>query len=198
MRSRTLPWLVALPSVALGLVAAHLVGSHLAVAHVREVVETAGEQSSTHAASATVVAAFLGVMVLAGSAVLAGCLRNRVGVGKPAPMLFLILPVIAWPVQEFLERIAHPEGGLGVHALLDPSLLRGILLQIPFAIAAYFLARFLLKVVSKIVAALATRRSRAHRESTAIRRPATSARPVRTRITALRHAQRAPPLPALL
>lgn len=60
---------------------------------------------------------------------------------------FAILPPVAWPVQEVLERAHHVEGFAG-RAIVDPSLIVGILLQIPFACPALLLARLLLEVIS--------------------------------------------------
>ncbi|MHB8511080.1 MAG: hypothetical protein ACYDCC_02770 [Actinomycetota bacterium] len=166
MRSRWLPWLVAMPSVALGLLAGHFVGSHVVVERVGELAEGASEHV-VHGSTSAVSLGFLGVMLIVASAVLAGCLRNRNRVGAPPSILFFVLPVVAWPLQEIFERVVHPASSLGWHTLADPSLLIGVLAQIPFAIAAYALARLLFKIIIRIASSL--RRAYDRRRSTAMR-----------------------------
>src|SRR5437870_6037445 len=124
MRSSGLRWLVTLPCVAAGLLAGHLVGSHLALTHARVLLESADESSGAHSDVAPVVIGFLGAIALAGSALVAASLRRGSAKRLP-PKLFLLLPLIAWPGQEALERLVNAEGGLHAHALVDHSLVIG-------------------------------------------------------------------------
>ena len=76
---------------------------------------------------------------------------------RPAfrPAWFLLLPPAALAIQELAERLSHgPEA--------EPSLLATVLIQLPFALLAFLLARVVLTAVRRVVRFLAagTRRSR--------------------------------------
>jgi hypothetical protein len=88
---------------------------------------------------------------------LAGLALGGVGRGLHAPpaAAFPIVALTTFAGQEHLERIVH---GAGVPLLFaTPAFLVGLLLQIPFALAAWALARWLLGAVR------ATRRHRPRR-----------------------------------
>lgn len=79
---------------------------------------------------------------------LGGCvLRGRVA--APAPSLFALLPPFAFVVQEHLERLLHT-GEFPIDAVLEPTFALGILLQVPFAVLAWILARALLAVACTV------------------------------------------------
>ena len=68
---------------------------------------------------------------------------------------FLLLPPAAFAIQEIAERFGHgPEA--------EPSLLATVLIQLPFALLAFLLARVVLTAVRRVVRFLAagTKRSR--------------------------------------
>lgn len=65
--------------------------------------------------------------------------------------LLALLPVAAFAVQEHLERLLT-SGTLSLGATLEPTFLIGIVLQVPFALAALWIARALLAAVVAIVA----------------------------------------------
>jgi hypothetical protein len=88
---------------------------------------------------ASIAAAALGVRV-------AGRLRGHL---SPVPMA-LIGP-FAFLVQELAERLA---AGLPVSAVLELAVLAGLLAQVPCAVLAYRLARWLLRAADVLAAAL--------------------------------------------
>ena len=103
-----------------------------------------GAQASGEAAErsehAVVVPTFIGPL---GALLLLGAvwLLRRRGM---RPVWFLLLPPAAFAIQEFAERFL-----LGPEA--EPSLLATVLIQLPFALLAFVLARFVLTVVRRVV-----------------------------------------------
>jgi hypothetical protein len=121
---------------------------------------------------------------------LGGCvLRGRVA--APAPSLFALLPPFAFVVQEHLERLLHT-GEFPIDAALEPTFALGILLQVPFAVLAWILARALLAVARTVGDILRPARPRilcvvgSSAHALDIREP-------RLGLLALGHGQRAPP-----
>lgn len=182
---------MAIPSVAAGLMAGHAVGSRLMGVRVVESAEHA-EHAATHASSAPVAFGFLGALLLAGLAVLIRTLVKDRNGRAVSPWIFLVLPVVAWPAQEMIERLMHSEG-FSLHAALDPGMLLGIAIQVPFGIAAFLVARLLFAVVLKVAASFTKRLPPLRRVRQSVRPPRLIAPAHRTRVVALRRAQRAPP-----
>jgi hypothetical protein len=105
---------------------------------------------------------------------------------------FALLPPLAFTLQELLELSLHT-GTLAWHAFLAPTFLPGLLLQLPFALAAYVAARLLLRAARRLGRALATRPPR----PVAVASPVThraGALPPRPGVAAARLAKRGPPL----
>ena len=61
---------------------------------------------------------------------------------------FAALPPLAFALQEHLERLIHDGTVVGV--ALQPTFMIGLLLQLPFAVAAYLLAKLLLQVADRV------------------------------------------------
>lgn len=110
------------------------------------------------------------------------------------PWLFLWLPMVAFTLQEHLER--WWVGGVfpwwTVH---EPSFWRGLVLQVPLGLLAYLIARLLQGTAIAVASAISARRGRSARST---ERPAVSRRllPVflpRSAPLALAAAGRAPP-----
>jgi hypothetical protein len=97
---------------------------------------------------------FLGI--LAAMAIVASGARVLLGrrSAELSPRLFFTLPPLAFALQEFSERLLRAEA-FPFHAALEPRFLLGLLLQLPFGLLALLLARVLLRVVERIVCALA-------------------------------------------
>ncbi len=75
------------------------------------------------------------------------------GRGRPAfsldPWPLAVLPLATFVLQEHLERYLH-DGAFPWHAATEPTFALGLVLQIPFAIAAYVVARLLLRAAEAI------------------------------------------------
>ena len=79
---------------------------------------------------------------------LATCLGR--GRHRPVPAwAFALLPVLGFTLQEFLERWLAG-ASFPWWTVLQPTFRVGLLLQLPFALAAYLIARFLLRVTERL------------------------------------------------
>ena len=81
-------------------------------------------------------------------------------VGRVPSWVFVVLPPLAFLVQEHLER-AVVTAEVPLDTLLQPAVLAGLALQLPFGIAALVLAR-LLERASVAIAKRLARRTRPH------------------------------------
>jgi len=83
----------------------------------------------------------------------AGSLRR--GATTPLPAwAFGLIPPLGFAVQEFLERWLHG-ASFPWWMVLQPTFRVGLLLQLPFGLAAYLVARLLLRVADEVGQALA-------------------------------------------
>ena len=190
---RRLPWLVALPVMAAGSLAAHSLTYLFISARAGERGGEASERAST--GSAGYVVLFLGLLVA--TAVVAGCARLLLARRRPhrivelSPWLFFVLPPLAFASQELAERLLRAEA-FPFQAALEPRFLLGLLLQLPFGLLALLVARALLRVVERLVHALA--RARAPRLRTTLPwSPRQADALPRIPALALGHSQRGPP-----
>jgi hypothetical protein len=130
-------------------------------------------------------------------AVVAAALHH-VGTGGTARLplwLFGLVPPVGFALQEHLEWLIG-RGTVPYAAALGASLVVGILLQIPFALAAYVAARVLLALAGAIVHGLRTRpRPRLVPLAPSLRPSRARTRP-RLSLLALGYGQRGPPLVA--
>ena len=62
---------------------------------------------------------------------------------RPWPLLFVAVAPVLFVLQEHFERLLH-DGGFPLGAAVEATFLLGLILQLPFALAAYALARVLL------------------------------------------------------
>jgi hypothetical protein len=84
-------------------------------------------------------------------------LRGRSLRALPA-WAFALLPLATFVLQEILERSLHT--GIFVwQAVESPTFVPGLLLQLPFAAAAYLVARLLLRTASAVARVVAARRN---------------------------------------
>ena len=91
--------------------------------------------------------AVLGAIALVAAGRAATSLRPRAV--SPAFWPFLLLPPLAFTIQEHLERLIET-GHFPWHAALDPTFLPGVVLQLPFGVAAYVAAKLTLRAVHKL------------------------------------------------
>jgi hypothetical protein len=128
--NRTRAWLVVSPVLAAGVLVAHTLAYRL----------TGTPTDAFHAYLAHIPQILL-LAALAGLGL--GGLGPRVD--APRPWFFAAVAVTTFVAQEHLERLVH---GAGVSMLVTtPAFVVGVLLQIPVALVAWGLARWLLAVV---------------------------------------------------
>ena len=189
MRRRRLAWGLTLPLVAAGGLSAHAVAYKLV-------------SSDHHAGSAAhtalmhwrvCVSVCVALALVAALAHAVELLRGASGPGTPL-WVFAVLPPGGFLVQEQVEHVLE-YGGLSQTLFVEPVFLVGLLLQIPFAAAAYLIARAVVTVAVKLICALGLGPGR----------PRLAPTPPRFRLVpepvlavanpiALGHGQRAPPL----
>ena len=138
------------------------------------------------------------VLGISGALALAGLLGGVVDTARrrtPRPVpawAFGLLPVVGFTLQEFLERWVAV-GGLPWWMVEQPTFRVGVLLQLPFGLIAFLVARLLLRVVERVGSALRERSGRPVAVATSGRlRPAPAAA-LRPSPLATGHAGRGPP-----
>lgn len=186
MGRRRLAWRLALPLVAAGALSAHVLAYAL-------VSSDHHSHSSVHAALAqwrVCVALCLALAIVAAVGYAFDGLSGRGGRAVPV-WTFALLPPAGFVIQEQLEHLlAH--GALSHTLAVEPVFVLGLLLQVPFAAAAYLVARAVVRVAVTLIQALGRER------------PRLAATPLRFRAipdvsvalanpVALGHGQRAPP-----
>jgi hypothetical protein len=189
-------WVVSLALMAIGGLISHAIAYRLVAA------EPAAPHSDAHAdvhayfAVWPVCAAVCATIVLVSLTVSVFAHTRGSRPGSPPLWLFALLPPIGFVVQEHAERLVAT-GAFPQAAALEPTFAVGLILQIPFALAAYFAARVLIALAVAVARHL---RSEPHRRRGACEpsRP----RPVwisvvRISALALGHGERAPPSAAL-
>jgi hypothetical protein len=182
-------WLTSLGLLGAGWVTAHVLSYLLLVpsAQRSEMLAQTG-----HGYFRTVDLVLLCVTVtLAGLAlfVVSGKERRR----SPKPWTLALLPPIGFVVQEHLERIAA-SGAFPAHLLAEPRFLLGLLLQIPFALAALLVAGALLTAADRLARSLAAPRLHAP-TALALGQVLTPGPDLpRRSVLAAGHSQRGPPL----
>jgi hypothetical protein len=187
-RSR-LAWFLCLPIAAIGGLTAHLVAYSL----LSPAVHSPGGHA--HAAAAHVsggahlrACLFICVALLLLSTVACVVRASVRGRALSVPVwLFALLPPGAFLLQDSLEALSLPIG------LTEPGFLVGLLVQLPFAAAAYLLARAVLSAVRRFVRRSAPARPRLT-PFFLTWLPVAAREPWNPSVLSLGHGQRAPPL----
>jgi hypothetical protein len=149
---RGLTWVLTLPLVLAGTEAAHGLAYRLVYPQLHERILLA----TGHAYLAWLPLVLGMGGALAAAALLAAALdaaRGRTPDKLPA-WAFAALPPVAFVLQEVMELSLHT-GTFGWRAVLAPTFLPGLALQLPLAALAYLLARFLLRTAERLGRALA-------------------------------------------
>ena len=185
-------WLVALGLLGAGWVTAHVLSYMLVV--------PAAERGRMMAQTGhgyfrpTDLLILCGIITLAG---LALCVVAGKSLRAPRPWTLALLPPIGFVVQEHVERLAA-SGGFSTHLVTEPRFLLGLLLQLPFALAALIFARLLVSFARRLARSL-ERTGRPKLVSVELSRPAmVDRRRPRLSVLALGRGERAPPLAATL
>ena len=136
-----LAWLLAVPLIAIGSQAAHALDYELVIPGSRRaaVLEATGHSYLNLAPEFLAISLSLILVALLWRI---GGRRTRAFGGVPT-WSFAVLPPLAFALQEHLERFLH-SGDVPWASVLEPTFLPGILLQLPFALLAYAIARALL------------------------------------------------------
>ncbi len=180
---RLAPWVVAAVLCASGSLGAHALGYWL---------EPSGPAASAGHAWFDLLPALIVAGIVALFASLAvetlEILRHRPSGSVPA-WLFLVLPASAFLVQEHVERAAAT-AQLPVDTLAQPAVLAGLVLQLPFGIAALLTARLLTRATIAVARGIG-RRPRPHPARAAQRHDRTD--PCPRRVALLQPSGRGPP-----
>jgi hypothetical protein len=193
---RRIAWLLSFTLMAAGAVTAHALAYRLvAPAHHMDSSMHAETNHGyiSHLDACLAICGAIAILALVASLVS----RLRRGHLPRAPLwLFAVVPPAGFAVQEHLEHVLAT-GALPATAALDGAFIVGVVLQLPFAIAAYLAARALLALASALVDSLRAP-TRARLLALAVLPPgaAPAARPRRSAL-ALGYGQRAPPLGAV-
>jgi hypothetical protein len=114
----------------------------------------------------------------------------------PPAWTFAVLPLVGFAVQEFLERWLAG-ATFPWQVVLEPTFRIGLVVQLPFALAAFLVARLLLGAAELAAAAIAPRVRRLTFPEAPLPSPRQTVRPLRLLVEG--HAGRGPPdLTALL
>jgi hypothetical protein len=189
---RSVAWLSALPLILAGSQVAHVVAYRLVYpsshARLHELVSTGHgymEQLPLVLGIAGAVAAVSLLVAVADAA------RGRRLRALPA-WAFALLPMASFTLQEVLERSLHA-GTFIWRAVESPTFLPGLLLQLPFALLAYLIARLLLRVAEVAGRRLGSVLPPARLEPTSFLFAVVVARTARANALALRLGKRGPP-----
>jgi len=146
---RALAWLLALPLVLGGSQAAHVLAYRWvypsAGVRLHTLVAT-GHGYMSHLPLVLAIAGAAALLSLVVSAVDAACGR---GVRSLPAWSFALLPPAVFVLQEILER-SLLTGTFVWQAVETPTFLPGLVLQVPFAAAAYLTARLLLRTATAV------------------------------------------------
>lgn len=193
MQRGRLAWLVCLPLAASGGIVAHALAYRVAAApvgaHAHGSSFTAAHGSALHWRLG--LAACLAMVALG----LARCVVDELGGrnSRRVPLWpFALLPPVGFVVQESFERVLLT-WSISPALFVEPPFLLGLLLQVPFALAAYVVARALVNVAVTLARALVSG-PRARLVAAEMRFGAhASVLPARFSALALGYGQRAPP-----
>jgi hypothetical protein len=189
---RSVAWLSALPLILVGSQVAHVVAYRLVYpsspVRLHELVSTGHGYMERLPLVLGIAGAVAVVSLLAG---VLDAARGRRLRALPA-WAFALLPMASFTLQEILERSLHAEAFVW-RAIETPTFVPGLLLQLPFALLAYLIARLLLRVAEETGRRLAAAIPAARLAPVDFVLPAAAGGPVRANAIALRLAKRGPP-----
>jgi len=195
-RRRGVAWLVSIPLVVAGSQVAHWLAYRLvypqAELRARDLLATGHEYMLGRIGFLPVVLGAVGALELVALAWTVACvIRSRPQAPVP-PWAFALLPLVGFSVQEFLERWLAGSS-FPWWMVEQPTFRVGLLLQLPFAVAAYVLACLLLRVAEEVAFAFHAAGRRLRLVDLGVRWPVDGAFPPRRAALADRHAGRGPP-----
>lgn len=111
---------------------------------------------------------------------------------RAARLPFALLAPALYVIQEHVETVLRT-GAAPLGTLLEPGFVPGLVLQIPFALAAYAIARALVRLADGVRALVASRRRAPRRAGASAPRRPVLAVPPRSEAHRWAHSGRAPP-----
>jgi hypothetical protein len=193
VRRPTVTWLLTLPLAVVGSQVAHSLGYRLVTPRDAERSHDLAATGHSYLTYAPVLLALCLVLV---ALALAGELRQLMarscrGPTRPSALCFAVSAPAIFVCQEHLERLLH-DGAFPWTAALQSTFIVGLLLQLPFALAAYLVAWFLLRAVGSLHLILASR-PRLRLRGGEVLRPSTRLLAPRVPALALGYGPRGPP-----
>lgn len=189
---RASAWLVVVPLMVAGTEAAHALAYRLVYPQAAVRWQVLAATGHGYLGWAPLLLGVGGALALVG---LFACVVDSARRRSPRPVspwMFGLLPLIGFSIQELLERW-FVGGGLPWWMVEQPTFRIGLLLQLPFALVAFLLARVLLRVVERVGRAL-------RRDRPPVALPAQRCRwfpvavlPSRLAVLAAGYAERGPP-----
>ena len=190
---RLIAWLVTLPLAVAGTQMAHAVAYRLTA-------PVDSEPAHDLSATGHGYVAYLPLALAIGAVLVAFALVAEVrhiattsqgGTFRPRAWHFAVIAPALFASQEHFERLIH-NGAFPASAVLEAPFIVGLLLQLPFALVAYSLARLLLHAAHSFGGLLAQRRQQLR--AATIRWPAAAVVAPRRPALALGYGSRGPPL----
>jgi hypothetical protein len=191
MRRGPAAWCATLVLAVLGTQVAHALAYRLVspdVSRREQLMSSTGHGYLDHAGLALGLAFALLTALLA-TEVRAAVLRRT---ATPCAWPFLLVAPVLFTAQEHIERLAH-DGTLSLGTIAEPAFQVGLVLQLPFALAAYGLARLLLSAARSIGRRLGGLPTARRHGAPRIPRPRVPVRAPRRTSLALGYAERGPP-----
>jgi len=137
-----LAWLLAFALTVAGWNSAHEVAYRLAIPHPHARASELAETGHAYFAYSSLVAALCLLVALLCTAGLVARPHSQRAPSRRLLLLFVLLAPLGFALQELVERLLTT-GDLPYGAALEPTFLAGILIQLPFALAAFVVARAL-------------------------------------------------------
>jgi hypothetical protein len=153
LNRQRLAWVLAVPVMVAGTFAAHSVTAVLVAAR-GEAGSEAGERHGGGAPAGLTLLLGFALALLLGILWQRALRRRESG---PTAATFVALPALAFLASEVLERLLGVES-FPFQPALEPRLLLGLALQLPFGLVAFLVARLLLRAVQQVVARLSRTR----------------------------------------
>ena len=151
--SRRLTWLLTVPLMIGGLLAGHWLAYRATIGDAHARAHALDITGHSYLAFAPMIVAVCLALVL--TALVLRVSVSFKGAGRtPPPAAFAALPLLAFALQEHLERYVH-SGHLPWTAAFEPTFAIGIAVQLPFAFAALLVAEVLDSLAHAVGAALA-------------------------------------------
>jgi hypothetical protein len=153
MRARLPTLFLLVPLLAGGWLAAHELAYRLVAPGTHERHELLARSGHGYLHWAQLATTLCVAFVFVGIALAARQAGTGCGETRSPAYRFALLPLLGFSLQEHLERLVQ-SGGFPVDAVLEPTFVVGLLLQLPLALLAYLLARLLLDAAETLGLAL--------------------------------------------